>query len=275
MLRFQASDRKPCVKESAAFARVVERYRDRDVVIVAIHVQDTLSDVRQFMKANNATYPIAVDPRLNLGNRYGFKGSPYTVVIDRKGEIVQRLAGEGVPNRLPKLLDGLLKTPDLVASRPVRGALCRRGWAARRSSARRSETFHVAVTCAWRGHASGARRGTSADDPRRLDPGTERIDHRARSIRSGRGWIRKPPRSRDRCRRSRVRHGSRRRHRDAARCQWSADRRAQARASGGYRSRLAGPDPRRGGARWSRGEARRRRPHADRSRRQAAALAGK
>ena len=109
VLRFQASYCKPCVKESAAFARVVERYRDRDVVIVAIHVQDTVSDVRQFMKANNATYPIAVDPRLNLGNRYGFKGSPYTVVIDRKGEIVQRLAGEGVPNRLPKLLDGLLR----------------------------------------------------------------------------------------------------------------------------------------------------------------------
>jgi peroxiredoxin len=109
VLRFQASYCKPCVKESAALGRVAERYRDRDVVIVAIHVQDTMSDVRRFMKANNVTYPVAVDPRLNLGNRYGFKGSPYTVVIDRKGEIVQRLAGAGVPSRLPKLLDGLLK----------------------------------------------------------------------------------------------------------------------------------------------------------------------
>jgi peroxiredoxin len=109
VLRFQASYCKPCVKESAALGRVAERYRDRDVVIVAIHVQDTMSDVRRFMKANNVTYPIAVDPRLNLGNRFGFKGSPYTVVIDRKGEIVQRLAGVGVPSRLPKLLEGLLK----------------------------------------------------------------------------------------------------------------------------------------------------------------------
>jgi peroxiredoxin len=109
VLRFQASYCKPCVKESAAFGRVVERYRDRDVVFVAIHVQDAMTDVRRFMKANTVTYPIAVDPKLNLGNRYGFKGSPYTVVIDRKGEIAQRLAGEGVPSRLPKLLDGLLK----------------------------------------------------------------------------------------------------------------------------------------------------------------------
>jgi len=109
VLRFQASYCKPCVKESAALGRVAERYKDRDVVIVAIHVQDTMSDVRRFVNANNVTYPVAVDPRLNLGNRYGFKGSPYTVLIDRKGEIVQRLAGAGVPSRLPKLLDSLLK----------------------------------------------------------------------------------------------------------------------------------------------------------------------
>jgi len=109
VLRFQASYCKPCVKESAAFGRVVERYKDRDVAFVAVHVQDAMSDVRKFIKANNVTYPVAVDPRLVLGNRYGFKGSPYTVVIDRKGEIVQRLSGEGAPSRLPKILDGLLK----------------------------------------------------------------------------------------------------------------------------------------------------------------------
>jgi cytochrome c biogenesis protein CcmG, thiol:disulfide interchange protein DsbE len=109
VLRFQASYCKPCVKESAAFGRVVERYRDRDVTFVAVHVQDAMSDVRRFMKANKVTYPIGVDPKLNLGNRYGFKGSPYTVVIDRTGEIVQRWAGESVPSRLPKLLDSLLK----------------------------------------------------------------------------------------------------------------------------------------------------------------------
>jgi hypothetical protein len=54
---------------------------------------------------------VGVDPRLVLGNRYGFKGSPLTVVIDRKGEIAQRLAGEGAPSRLPKLLDAALKPP--------------------------------------------------------------------------------------------------------------------------------------------------------------------
>jgi peroxiredoxin len=109
VLRFQASYCKTCVKESPELSRVVERYRDRDVEVVAIHVQDTATDTQRFVKRTNATYPIALDPRLTLGNRFGFKGTPYTVVIDRKGEIAARVHGAGAVRRLPRTLDGLLK----------------------------------------------------------------------------------------------------------------------------------------------------------------------
>ena len=108
VLRFQSSYCKPCAKESAALNRVAERYRDRDVEVIALHVQDTATDTRTFMRAHRVTYPVALDPRLSLGNRFGFKGTPYTVVIDRKGEMVARLAGEGAVRQLPKILDGLL-----------------------------------------------------------------------------------------------------------------------------------------------------------------------
>jgi thiol-disulfide isomerase/thioredoxin len=109
VLRFQASYCKPCAKESPALSRVAERYRDREVEFIAVHVQDTLADTQRFVKRTKATYPITLDPRLNLGNRFGFKGTPYTVVIDKKGEMVARLHGESVVNRLPRILDGLLK----------------------------------------------------------------------------------------------------------------------------------------------------------------------
>ena len=109
VLRFQASYCKPCVKESAALSQVAEKYRDRDVEIIAVHVQDTVADTRAFVEATKATYAIALDPRLNLGNRFGFRGTPYTVVIDRKGEMVARVRGAGAVRRLPRTLDGLLK----------------------------------------------------------------------------------------------------------------------------------------------------------------------
>jgi peroxiredoxin len=109
VLRFQASYCKPCAKESPELSRLVERYRDRHVEIVAIHIQDTATDAQRFVTRTKATYPIALDPRLNLGNRFGFKGTPYTVVIDRKGEIAARVHGESAVRRLPRTLDGLLQ----------------------------------------------------------------------------------------------------------------------------------------------------------------------
>lgn len=109
VLRFQASYCKPCARESAALARLADRYRTRNVELLAIHVQDTAADARAFVRANKVNYPVALDPRLTMGNQYGFTGSPYTVVVDRKGEIVARLVGESAVAKLPRLLDDLLR----------------------------------------------------------------------------------------------------------------------------------------------------------------------
>jgi peroxiredoxin len=109
VLRFEASYCKRCAREATAFGRLVERYRGRDVEFLALHVQDTLADTRRFVRAHRIGYPVALDPKLTIGNRYGIKGTPYTVVIDRKGEIVARMPGESAVSRLPRVLDDALR----------------------------------------------------------------------------------------------------------------------------------------------------------------------
>lgn len=111
VLRFQASWCRACAKESAALARIAERYRGRGVEVLAIHVQDTAHDARRFIREQKATYAVALDPKLTVGNRFGFRGTPYTVVVDRKGEMVARIHGESAVARLPRILDGLLAEP--------------------------------------------------------------------------------------------------------------------------------------------------------------------
>ena len=111
VLRFQASWCKPCAREAAGFARVVERYRARGVDFVALHVQDTASDARRFVKSHAVSYPVALDPRLNIANRFAFKGTPTTIVINRKGELAGRIDGESAVTRLPRILDEALR-PD-------------------------------------------------------------------------------------------------------------------------------------------------------------------
>ena len=109
VLRFQASYCKACAREAAAFGRLVERYRGREVEFLALHVHDTVADTRRFMRAQRINYAVALDPKLTIGNRYGVKGTPYTVVIDRKGEIVARLPGESAVTRLPRILEDALR----------------------------------------------------------------------------------------------------------------------------------------------------------------------
>ena len=109
VLRFQASYCRPCARESAAFGRLVERYGRRGVEFLALHVQDTVSDTRRFIRAHKVRYPLALDSRLAIGNQFGFKGTPYTVVVDRRGEMVARIHGESAVARLPRILDAALR----------------------------------------------------------------------------------------------------------------------------------------------------------------------
>jgi len=109
VLRFQASYCKPCAKESPALGRLFDKYKSRDVEVLALHVQDTAADTRAFMRKYKVTYPVALDPKLTIGNSFGFKGAPFTVVIDQKGDIVAQMTGESAVSRLPKILDDLLK----------------------------------------------------------------------------------------------------------------------------------------------------------------------
>jgi len=108
VLRFQASYCKTCAREAPALGRLFDKYRSRDVEVVAVHVQDTAADTRAFVRKYKVTYPVALDPKLTIGNTFGFKGTPYTVVIDRRGEMVAQIHGASAVSRLPRVLDELL-----------------------------------------------------------------------------------------------------------------------------------------------------------------------
>jgi len=119
VVRFQASWCKVCNEEAAAFERVYTKYRASGVELVSVQVQDTEADARHFLAANKASYPAGLDPRLKIANRFGFRGTPYTVVINKRGEMVARIHGRTDEARLAKILDPLVKgAPAPKASAP-------------------------------------------------------------------------------------------------------------------------------------------------------------
>jgi peroxiredoxin len=111
VLRFQGSWCKTCTAQSAGIQRLAEKYRDRDVEVIGVHVNDTATEVRAWRKRYRQTYPAALDQGARVATRFGFKRAPYTVIIDQKGEMVARITGSADEARLAKLLDPLLAPP--------------------------------------------------------------------------------------------------------------------------------------------------------------------
>ena len=110
VVRFQASWCKPCAREAPGFVRLAERYRARGVDFIAVHVQDTAANARRFVRTHRIAFPVALDPQLAIANTFAFKGTPATVVIDRKGALAARIDGESAVTRLPRILDDVLRT---------------------------------------------------------------------------------------------------------------------------------------------------------------------
>jgi peroxiredoxin len=111
VLRFQASWCKACAVQAAGFQRVYDRYKGRGVEFLAIHVDDTERDARAFLEAHHATYDCALDTTLRVANRFGFKRAPYTVIVNKRGEIAARLDATADEARLGGAIETALKPP--------------------------------------------------------------------------------------------------------------------------------------------------------------------
>ena len=111
VIRFQASWCKACAAQAAWLQRVCDLYQGRGVELLAIQMDDTERDARAFLEAHRATYPGALDPSLRLANRFGVKRVPFTVVVNKRGEIAARLDATTDEARLAAAIDTALKSP--------------------------------------------------------------------------------------------------------------------------------------------------------------------
>lgn len=111
VLNFWAPWCPPCREEMPDFIKLQEQYRDRGLVIVGVALDEKIK-VHAFADEIGVNYPIllgemdAVDLAKKLGNRLG--GLPFTVVIDRKGNVVSSAVGGVTRARLETAISPLL-----------------------------------------------------------------------------------------------------------------------------------------------------------------------
>ena len=87
----------PCRVEIPELIKAHDKYQKRGLVVLGIGLEDKAESVRDFMKAYEMNYPVllAKDKGIELMQALGNPkaGLPYTIVVNRKGEIVASKLG--------------------------------------------------------------------------------------------------------------------------------------------------------------------------------------
>jgi thiol-disulfide isomerase/thioredoxin len=83
----------PCVAEMPGFNEVYKEYKSKGLEIVGLAVSDEEKSVETFIQKRAISYPIAMGTP-EVGEKFGIGGSiPFTVFIDRKGNLRGRFTG--------------------------------------------------------------------------------------------------------------------------------------------------------------------------------------
>jgi thiol-disulfide isomerase/thioredoxin len=87
----------PCRDEIPELIKAHAKYKSRGIEVIGIAIEDNADAVRDFAKAYEIDYPVLVAKNKGIGLMQALgntqAGLPFTVVIDRQGNIVARKLG--------------------------------------------------------------------------------------------------------------------------------------------------------------------------------------
>jgi peroxiredoxin len=87
MINFWATWCPPCREEMPAMERLYRQHKDDRFTIVAISLDADTSVVAPYVTEHKFTFPIGLDPEMNLAEKYAVRALPSSFVIDRQGNM--------------------------------------------------------------------------------------------------------------------------------------------------------------------------------------------
>jgi len=97
-----------CYEEAPVLERGWRAYKDREVMLVGIDIQDKEEPAKRFIAQFSLTFPNAPDPSGRVSVDYGVYGVPETFFIDRAGRIRAKHVGAVTDEILRANVDRLL-----------------------------------------------------------------------------------------------------------------------------------------------------------------------
>ena len=89
--------------------KVYREFKNKDVQFVGIFVKDREAEVRKFVQTYGLSFPVGLDDGRRIADTYKFIGTPFTVLVSRDGQIVERRAGPQSEKALREKIEKLLR----------------------------------------------------------------------------------------------------------------------------------------------------------------------
>lgn len=107
-IRFWADWCPFCESEMRAIEPVYQAYGERGLVILAINVRQDRKTAAKFIRKLDISYDVLLDSEGAIARKYGVIGLPTTFMIDRDGNLYNRILGESTPEVFENIVKELL-----------------------------------------------------------------------------------------------------------------------------------------------------------------------
>lgn len=93
LLNFWATWCVPCRKEMPDLEKAYKENKKEGFVVIGVNVLQTADKIRGYIREEKITFPIALDPDGKIMKLYKVGALPYSVLIDRKGNLKYKHVG--------------------------------------------------------------------------------------------------------------------------------------------------------------------------------------
>jgi cytochrome c biogenesis protein CcmG, thiol:disulfide interchange protein DsbE len=113
LLSFWATWCKPCLEEMAEYNKIYDQYKDKGFTLLAISTdaEKSVAKVKPYIKSKGYNFIVLLDTNNEVARKYYAQQMPYTVLIDKNGNIVYSHLGymKGDEQKVEKLISEMLE----------------------------------------------------------------------------------------------------------------------------------------------------------------------
>lgn len=98
-----------CKKEMPDIEKVYQKYKDKNLVILAVNMGEDKATAGNFINQNNYHFKVLLDSDQNVSELYNITSIPVSIFIDKNGKIAQKRVGAITEDQMKAIIDQLIK----------------------------------------------------------------------------------------------------------------------------------------------------------------------